>query len=153
MLASVRHKSKSSDASTRSGAGPPPPEAGGHSCGRRQPYAGGGRETGDLALFAQLENRTGADEADAGRDALDHAREVVLRDAGFDRCDHQERRPERDEHVRSNSGRLARVRALEPYDRAEERGRKEAHKHLRDLSRVGQAIGDLLENGVHSGGG
>ena len=58
---------------------------GGAQCGS-QPDRAGRREAFDFLLLVELQNRAGAEKADAGRDALDHASHGLALLAGRLRC-------------------------------------------------------------------
>jgi hypothetical protein len=57
---------------------------------------------------------------------------------------HEDRRSQRDQHVRAQARRLVRTLALEPDDRPDGSGGNEANHDARELLRVGNACAELL---------
>src|SRR5688500_18161224 len=64
-----------------------------------QPDAGSGGEPFDFFTLRQLENGAGADESDAGGDALDDTRQFASGETSLAGGDDEERAPERHQHV------------------------------------------------------
>ena len=85
--------------------------------GGREPDACGGRQTSNLTIFLGFENRASADEPDADRDALNHGGH--LRGHSLELGNqHEQRRPDRDQDVRAQAGRLAQTLAVDAREAA-----------------------------------
>ena len=99
-------------------------EAAGDADGGRHPDAGGGGQALHVVLRPVLDDRAGAEEADAGDDALDDPAHVADHHAALLRHEHEERRADRHQHVGAQAGRLAAPFPL-VAERAAERGGEE----------------------------
>ena len=97
------------------------PRADRHADRPGQPDARRGRESLNLFSLGAFQDRSGADETDAGRHALDHPAQIRDVHAGFGRKQDEERGAESDEHMRAQSGSLTRAFPLPPEQRPEER--------------------------------
>ena len=91
-------------------------QAGGGAQRGGQPDRARRREAFDLLLLVELQNRAGAKKADAGRNALDHARHGLALLAGHDPIPAMTKiaQPIDDHHVRAQPGPMALPLALQP---------------------------------------
>ena len=99
----------------------------------------------DLLLMSVVQDRSSAEEANPGDNTLDDTRGVPGVSSRLLRHEDEERRAERDEHVRPHSGRLASLFALEPDHAGKDRGKRQAHRDSRRLGHV-RDIGKVLSN-------
>jgi hypothetical protein len=91
----------------------------------------------------------GADEADAGRHPLDHARDVARGRAGLQRGDHEQRGAHAHQHVGADAGRLAAALALPAHRAAQEGGQHQLHGDAREPPRVGDIDAQVVEDRFH----
>jgi hypothetical protein len=118
---------------------PEPAGADGHAHGRRRPDAGGRRQAAHLVLLAQLEDDAAAQKADAGDESLNNTAEVGRVHAGLQRHQREQRGPQRHQHVRARSGRLARTLALETNHAAQHGGDGQPRQHAPEVRPLGPA--------------
>src|SRR6185503_2208731 len=112
---------------------------------RRHPDSGGRREPFDLAAGLDLQDRPGPEEADAGDDTLDDARQRVELHPIVDGRQHEQRRSRRDQHVRSKACGLMPDLALVADDAARDQRRKQTYYDADGFLGVGQRPVQLVE--------
>jgi hypothetical protein len=112
--------------------------AGGHADGGRHPKARRRGETPHLVFLAALQDGAGAEEADAGHDALHHAAQAVAADAGLQGHQHEHGRADRHKHVRADACVLALIFALVAHEPAQESRQGESQHEPGELLQVGQ---------------
>ena len=95
------------------------------------------------SFVVELQDRAGAEKADAGEQSLQHARHVRGLDARLLRADDHQRDAERHQHVRAQSRRLAVALALVADDGAERERDQQPHGDARELLGIVQ-VGELV---------